>query len=117
MLIARWGRRQWRRQLKQIAPFREIGFLEAKTGTPPRLKVAVNNQRAGGRQRCLLGFHLTSNAGATQEPDLETQRDQERAQGPGLLSAPVQESLVTSESTFAQATAFGCGGRPLNSQA
>jgi hypothetical protein len=52
----RWGRRQWRRHLKQIAPFREIGFLQTMTGTFPRVKVAPNNQRAGGQQPSLLGF-------------------------------------------------------------
>lgn len=74
MPIVRWGRRQWRRHLKQIAPFREIGFLEMKTGTFPRLKVALNNQRAGGQQPCLLGSHLTSKAGATLEPATETEQ-------------------------------------------
>lgn len=50
MPIVGRGRRQARRHLKQIAPFREIWFLEAKTGTFPRLKVALNNRGAGGQQ-------------------------------------------------------------------
>lgn len=57
MPIVRWGRRQLGRHLKQIAPFREIWFLEMNTGTFPRLKVALNNQGTGGHRPCPLGRH------------------------------------------------------------
>lgn len=62
-----------------------------KTGTFPRLKVAQNNQREGGQQPHLLGFHLIPKAGATQEPNMETERSGE-AQGPRLLSGLIQDS-------------------------
>lgn len=64
--------------------------MERKTGTFPRLKVALNNQGAGGQQPGLLGFNWTSEAGATPEP--EPLR--------AVLPAPVQgRVLVISAST------------------
>lgn len=99
MPIVRWGRRQLRRHLKQIAPFRQIRFLEVKTGTFPRLKVALNNQGAGGQRPCLLGCNPTSKTGATLEPDAEMQGGEDeplRAPGCCLLQLRTEAWLFQS---------------------
>lgn len=74
-----------------------------KTGTFPRLKVALNGQRAGGQQPCLWGFHLTSKAGAMPEPVHNT-----KGSGGSRPWAAICSNLGDSPAS-PQETPFGCG--------
>lgn len=84
-----------RRHLKQIAPFRERGFLEVKTGTLPRLELVLSNHGAGG----------TSTEPAGLQSDFK-----DKHTGRRLRPAPGEGRGLSSERTSAWEAPFGSGG-------